>query len=144
REGVRELPARAERLAVRAGVLRAVVGAQLDALGHVLRAAERVDELRFDGGEDCGTVLVLGDLDDGSAIAAVDRRHQGDDAVAPRPHGGQVRCETAVGLGHGHVTACGFAGPTGPTIFSVVHPAGGHPLTLHRYVARDSTTRTLT
>src|SRR5690606_23355999 len=48
RERVRELPARAERLAVRAGVLRAVIGAQLDALGHVLRAAERVDELRFE------------------------------------------------------------------------------------------------
>jgi hypothetical protein len=55
-------------------------------------------------------VLVLGDLDDGSAIAAVDRRHQGDDAVAPRPHRGQIRRETPVGLGHGHVTACGFAG----------------------------------
>ena len=68
REGVEEPPARAERRAVGAGVLRAVVGAQLDPVGHVLGRAERGDELRFDGGEHRGPVLILGDLDDGGAI----------------------------------------------------------------------------
>src|SRR5688572_4023925 len=48
REGVVELPARTERSAVGAGVLRAVVGAQLDTVGHVLGRAERGDELRLD------------------------------------------------------------------------------------------------
>lgn len=59
-----------------------------------------------------GSVLVLGDLDDGGAVTAVDRRHRCNDAVAPRPHGGQVRRETPVGLGHGHVTARRLTGLT--------------------------------
>lgn len=75
RVGVQELPLRAEVLAVGARVLRAVVGAQLDALGG-RRRAERRHEPRFDGSQHRRPVLVLGDLDHGGVVAAVDGRHQ--------------------------------------------------------------------
>jgi hypothetical protein len=56
-----------------------------------------------------GPCWSFGDLDDGGAVAAVDGRHQSDDAVTLRPHGGEVSRDAPVRLGHRDLAAGGLA-----------------------------------
>ena len=102
--------ARCQRVQSAAQSAPAVVGAQLDALGHVGRRAEGGRKLRLDRREDGGAMLVLGDLDDDGAVTAVDGRHQRDDTITSRPHRGQVRREPTVRLGHDDVPTRRLAG----------------------------------
>src|SRR5690606_33105878 len=129
---VSDAPARAERVAVGARVLRTVVSAQLDALGHVRWRPERVDELSLDGRENCRAVLVDGDLDDCRAVAAVDGRHERDHAIAARPRGRHVGGDAAMGFRYKRVTPRSLAGLAVAGEYEPMRPHDGvHALARH-------------